>query len=350
MKFSIFDHLDKRDEPLAKTYEDRLEFIRTAEELGFYCYHLAEHHGTPLGMAPSPGLFLAAAARETSKIKLGPLNYVLPLYHPVRLIEEICMLDNLTKGRLQIGLGRGVSPIEVGFFGVKGEDTREMYHEALSILMKGFTADRLDHDGKHYQIRNVPMEMRPVQLPHPPLWAGVGDENSQRFAVRNGINPVALGSVERVRKLVKFCREIWAEEKDSRERVTLKAEAPVIASARHILVAETDAEAETVARSAYQAWYGALSKLWAEQGMAVHTSVIYANYDEARSLGTVVAGSPATVREKLTQLIETCGFDFLIGEFTWGNLTHSQEIRSLKLFGTEVMPALAKLGGKVPVA
>ncbi len=345
MKFSIFDHLDRRDEPLAKTYEDRLEFIRAAEQFGFYCYHLAEHHGTPLGMAPAPSVFLAAAARETSKIKLGALNYVLPLYHPVRLIEEICMLDHLTGGRLQIGLGRGVSPIEVGFFGVRGEDTREIYHEALAVMMKGFSSDRLSHYGKHFRIDGMPMELRPAQRPHPPLWAGVGDENSQRFAVRNGINPVALGSVERVRKLVQFCRKVWDEEKDSPERITLQAGPPKISAARHILVADTDAEAQKLARNAYNHWYAALSKLWAERGMAVHTSVIYSDYDEAKTLGTVIAGSPRTVRDRLANLIDTCGFDYLICEFTWGNLTHRQEMKSLRLFGDEVMPSLAKLRG-----
>jgi alkanesulfonate monooxygenase SsuD/methylene tetrahydromethanopterin reductase-like flavin-dependent oxidoreductase (luciferase family) len=343
MKFSIFDHLDKRDEPLGKTYEDRLEFIRAAEQYGFHAYHLAEHHGTPLGMAPAPSVFLAAAARETQKIRLGALNYILPLYHPVRLVEEICMLDHLTGGRLQVGLGRGISPIEVGFFGVEGERSREIYHEALAVLIKGLTSDRLDHEGKHFTVRDMPMEMKPLQKPYPALWAGVGDEKSQRFAVRNGINPVALGSVERVRKLVQHCRKVWQEEQESPERITLAAAQPKIGAARHILVADTDADALKLGRTAYEHWYKSLSKLWAERGIPVHSSVIYANFDEAKTLGTVVVGSPRTVRDRLANLIDTCGFDYLLGEFTWGNLTHRQEMKSLRLFGTEVMPSLSRL-------
>ena len=118
MKFGIFDHLDIRNEPLSKTYDERLKLLRLADEAGFHAYHVAEHHGTPLGAAPSPSVYLAAAARETKRIRLGPLVYLLPLYHPLRLIEEICILDNLSDGRFELGVGRGISPIEIGFFGI----------------------------------------------------------------------------------------------------------------------------------------------------------------------------------------------------------------------------------------
>ena len=105
-----------------------LHLFQAAEAAGFRGYHLAEHHGTPLGAAPSPGIFLAALAQATSSIRIGPLVYLVPLYIPLRLIEEICMLDNLSKGRLEVGLGRGVSPIEVAFFGVDPDDAMEMFH------------------------------------------------------------------------------------------------------------------------------------------------------------------------------------------------------------------------------
>ena len=111
VQFGIFDHLDQRPEAPGKTFSDRIEFIKAAEAAEFRTYHLAEHHCTPLGMAPSPGIFLAAVARETSKIRLGPLVYLLPLYNPLRLIEEICMLDHLSNGRFEVGVGRGISPI-----------------------------------------------------------------------------------------------------------------------------------------------------------------------------------------------------------------------------------------------
>src|SRR5512132_315765 len=119
VEFGMFDWIDRRQQaPLGQLYEDRLRLLQAADAAGFFCYHLAEHHATPLGMAPSPSLFLTAAAQRTTHIRLGPLVYLLPLYDPLRLIEEVCMLDNLSNGRLELGVGRGVSPYELGYFGV----------------------------------------------------------------------------------------------------------------------------------------------------------------------------------------------------------------------------------------
>jgi alkanesulfonate monooxygenase SsuD/methylene tetrahydromethanopterin reductase-like flavin-dependent oxidoreductase (luciferase family) len=92
MRIGVFDHFDHAGVPLGQQFEERLRLVEAYDRLGFYAYHVAEHHGTPLGLAASPGIFLAAAAARTSRLRLGPLVYSLPLYHPVRLIEEVCML------------------------------------------------------------------------------------------------------------------------------------------------------------------------------------------------------------------------------------------------------------------
>ena len=117
MKFGVFDHLDRGDLPLKDFYRERLRLIEAYEQAGFYAYHLAEHHSTPLGMAPSPSVFLAAVAERTRRLRFGPLVYALPLHHPLRLIEEICMLDQMSGGRLEIGFGRGASPVETALYG-----------------------------------------------------------------------------------------------------------------------------------------------------------------------------------------------------------------------------------------
>src|SRR5262249_32221528 len=111
-QFGIFDHLERQpDLSLDQQYEERLELLAHVDALGFYGYHLAAHHNAPLCMAPSPTVFLAAAARHTKQLKLGALVYMVPFYHPLRLIEELCMLDHLSGGRLQIGVGRGITAI-----------------------------------------------------------------------------------------------------------------------------------------------------------------------------------------------------------------------------------------------
>jgi alkanesulfonate monooxygenase SsuD/methylene tetrahydromethanopterin reductase-like flavin-dependent oxidoreductase (luciferase family) len=168
--FGLFDWIDRGDAPLQQLYEERLRLLEAADAAGFFAYHLAEHHATPLGLASSPGLFLAAAAQRTRRIRLGPLVYLLPLYNPLRLVEEICMLDHLSGGRLEVGIGRGVSPYELQHFGVDEADARSMFDEALAVLVAGLTHERLTFAGRHLRYEDVPMELRPLQRPYPPLW------------------------------------------------------------------------------------------------------------------------------------------------------------------------------------
>ncbi len=116
--FGMFDHVDRSDEPLGALYEHRLKLVEAAEAAGFRTYHVAEHHATRLGMAPSPGIFLAAVAQRTRRIRFGPLVYLLPRYTPLRLIEEIAMLDQMSGGRFELGVGRGISPYELAYCGI----------------------------------------------------------------------------------------------------------------------------------------------------------------------------------------------------------------------------------------
>ncbi|HVB88689.1 MAG TPA: LLM class flavin-dependent oxidoreductase, partial [Beijerinckiaceae bacterium] len=95
MKVGLFDHVEASGAPLSTIFDERLKFAAAADDCGFYCLHVAEHHCTPLNMVPVPGVYLAALARATKRIHLGPLVYLLPLYSPLRLAEEICMLDHL---------------------------------------------------------------------------------------------------------------------------------------------------------------------------------------------------------------------------------------------------------------
>src|SRR5438477_11827609 len=127
LAFRLSDWVDRGAAPLAQLYEERLSLVEAADAAGFLGYHVAEHHATPLGMAPSPSLFLAAATQRTRRIRLGPLVYLLPLYNPVRLLQEVCMLDHLSRGRLELGVGRGASPHELALYGVDAAETRAMF-------------------------------------------------------------------------------------------------------------------------------------------------------------------------------------------------------------------------------
>jgi len=147
MEFGVFDHLDRNDLPLKDYYETRLQLIEAYERAGFYAYHLAEHHATPLGMAPSPSVLLAAVAQRTHRLRFGPLVYALPLHHPIRLIEEISMLDQLSGGRLEIGFGRGASPMEIALYGQDPAKAERIYGESLEIILEGLTTGAVDFHG-----------------------------------------------------------------------------------------------------------------------------------------------------------------------------------------------------------
>src|SRR6184192_864475 len=135
MQFGVFDHLDRNDLPLRGYYESRLAIAETYDRLGFYAYHIAEHHSTPLGMAASPSVFLAAVAQRTKRLRFGPLVYALPLYHPLRLLQEICMLDQMSGGRLDLGFGRGAAAAEIRFFDVDPAQTEQMYEQTVAFIM-----------------------------------------------------------------------------------------------------------------------------------------------------------------------------------------------------------------------
>ena len=129
MKFGIFDQVDDSGRPLNVQYEERMRLAELYDAAGFHCYHQSEHHATPLSMAPSQSVFLAAMSQRTKRIKLSPLVYLLPIHHPLRLAEEICMLDHLSNGRLEFGIGRGASPHEIEALGVPADSAGAAYAE-----------------------------------------------------------------------------------------------------------------------------------------------------------------------------------------------------------------------------
>ena len=338
MEFGLFDHLDRNDQPDAQLYEDRINIIQAAEDAGFRGYHQAEHHMTPLGLSPSPSVFLSAVAQRTSRIRLGPLVYLLPLYHPLRLIEEICMLDQMSGGRLELGVGAGVSPYEVGYYGI-GDDKHSVYRETLEILVKGLTTRRLDHHGEHFQFKNVPMILEPVQRPMPPLWAGVGSEEGMIFAARHGMNALGLGPTARIKGVVAFYKDAWSEYANDPMRALSPNETPKVGALRQIHIAETDELAWAEAEPAYQRWYDSLNWLWKEHGVSVSANLA-GDLRTGVENGAVIIGTPDTVREAIAAEREATGYNYAVLQFAFGTLTVEQTTRAINLFASEVMPAL----------
>ena len=327
VSFGLFDHLDKRPEQVKTTFKDRIELICAAEEAGFRTYHLAEHHSTPLGMGPSPGVFLAAVAQATTQIRLGPLVYLLPLYEPLRLIEEICMLDHLSDGRFEVGVGRGVSPIELGFFGVDADRANEIANESLAIIKMGLQNDRLDFQGKYYQYDNVPLSIAPLQA-EIPFWAASMSPEGLEKAAKNQMHSALLGSCDMVADAVATYRE----------NVPPSAEQRLQGMLRLIVVADTEQKAEGLAREALADWFSKLTKLWKEYNVEAPMIGALGDYDTARRIGALVVGTAEQVSDSLMQQIEQTDVNYILAQMAFGNLPHRDEMRSLQLFAEQVMP------------
>jgi alkanesulfonate monooxygenase SsuD/methylene tetrahydromethanopterin reductase-like flavin-dependent oxidoreductase (luciferase family) len=289
-------------------------------------------------MAPSPSVYLSAVASRTGRLRFGPLVYLLPFYHPVRLVEEVCMLDQMSGGRLMVGVGRGVSPFESGFFGVNNSESEFRFAEALEVLVKGLTSDRLVHRGELYKIYNVPMELKPKQLPYPPLWYGLGSERGATTPARWGMNVVMLGPTDHLARVARRYREAWDEHRGAPERAASPVKEPLIGASRHIVVAETEAEAVRIGKPAYERWYRSLTTLAGSFGFRQLNAV--GDFEAARREGTVVAGTPAMVRDALAQQVAAIGVNYLVGQLAFGDMTHAEELRNLALFAAEVMPRL----------
>ena len=149
--FGIFDHIeDIPGTPTSQLLKDRLALVTTADEAGFAGYYFAEHHGSELCMAPNQETFLAAASQVTEQIRLGPMVKLLPLHHPVRLIEDMCVLDQLSGGRLDFGVGRGVAPIEHFWFGSTWNESKERFEDTLAIICDALATGEISSASSKY--------------------------------------------------------------------------------------------------------------------------------------------------------------------------------------------------------
>ncbi len=334
MDLGIFDHLDRRDVPVHEHYESRLRLLEKYDAAGFYSYHLAEHHATPLGLAPVPGIFLAAATQRTRRIRLGPCVYCLPLYDPLRLIEEVCMLDHLSRGRFDFGVGRGIVPYEMAYFDLHHLETEEIYEETLEIVLQGLTSETLEHQGTHYRYRKVPMVLRPFQQPHPPLWYGMGHAAGAEWAATNRVNVITNSPVDQSRPLFERYRDVWQRKHGGEFAAKL-------GMSRHVVVARSDAEAEAHARPTYATWYANLTKLWRDFGALPFRFA--RDFDEARQRGVAIAGTPARVREEIERQVAASGCNYFVCRMMFGDMTEAAAGASIDLFAAEVMPHLAAL-------
>jgi alkanesulfonate monooxygenase SsuD/methylene tetrahydromethanopterin reductase-like flavin-dependent oxidoreductase (luciferase family) len=344
--FGLFDWVDAdgvRD--VGQLYRERLDLLADAESQGFDIYHLAEHHGTPLGLVPSPSVFLAAAAMRTTRIRLCPLVYVLPLYHPARLAEEIAMLDQLSGGRLEVGFGKGGNPYELLPCGIEPGDAQRRYDEVFASVMQALESGTIGATGTAPDSAEMPLRTR--QVPCPPIWYPTSNPLSVPPLGKRGINTILGFSFRsptmeqtRLRREEYFAGVADAPPGTAMGGASVRT--PRFGIMRNIYVGESDREARERCAEAMEVFYEQFTTLWRRHGDDRFTEP--QDFDRAIDEGRVIAGSAATVRAKLTDMLQASGWNHFAGAFAFGSLSYAEAHSSLARFGQEVAPALRGLG------
>ena len=355
MRFGIFDHMELGTHGLARLYEERLRMLEYADAAGFWCYHKAEHHFTPLDAAPSSTVFLAAASQRTERIRLGSLVMLLPFYEPLRFIEEICMLDHLCGGRLEVGVGKGISPAEHALWGHDPATARERFEEAFEVVRIGLSArsekveastataigaagiepaaDRYLRTGS---ADGVPRPLGTLQKPRPGFWY----PGNVEYAGRHRLHTITAGPPQAlVRAEEVFRKGLEQPESDWNPGVA----EPIIGAQAHIYLAADPEAAVTRVRQAWTAYHRNLTKLWRECNVSIEgiDPTFGGRFEVAMQVGALLAGSPDAAVKHIDSVLANTGIDYMTFAFGWGDLTHDEIMESMGLFAEEVMPEFA---------
>ena len=318
-------------------FEEGVDQIRFSEEMGFDFCLIAEHHFSNYGNSPSPMLQALYVGQRVPRLKIATLVLVLPIWQPLRLAEEIAVVDNLIDGRLICGVGRGYQPHELGRFGVTLEESRQRFHESLDVLIKAWTEDEsFTYNGDYVKIPDsVTVWPKPLQKPYPPLWIAGTSVETMKLAAERDMMPYTTGLLGSAGVSSHLTSLVQA-------RLALgKPVADVEVGMQCIThVAETDDEAR--AQLAHARWQNragrALNRLEVTNGR-VAAGPFEGELDDDDFLDRLYFGSPDTVIEKFKRAAEM-GVTHVSAWMMFGAIEHETLMRSIKLMGERVIPAL----------
>ena len=345
-----------------------------AEELGFEAMWLGEHHFGPYGIGdlPNPILLGADLAARTYRIRIGQMANIAPWWHPIRLAEDLAILDNLTEGRIEVGFGRGIWPYEGPQFHAnadprKDAENRELFRETIEVVRKIWSDEYFSHQGENYsfpadntvfshpsyppdpawqdgeRVTRLRVTPRPYQKPHPPLWMTVSTDRSVTTAAELGLKacywqPPPL----RIRQRM----ELYAEVRSKLEGrpFSLGEDQAVMRStyvASSMEDARRDAEAGIMSGFIFNDPFRG-RQVFTNPGEELNDDVrLDWDFLEPR---TLLVGSPDHVAEKIQELREVCSLDCLLVEFAHGGIPQRKILRNLENFATRVMPRFTGAG------
>jgi alkanesulfonate monooxygenase SsuD/methylene tetrahydromethanopterin reductase-like flavin-dependent oxidoreductase (luciferase family) len=349
MKLAIWSTSAKSE---GSTYQElfrrKLDEVELAERIGIDAIWFLEHHLIPTSPTPSPNLLIAAASQRTRRIRFANMVNILPFRNPLLVAEEAAMLDNLTDGRLDMGLGRGLRPPEFEAFGVDQQQSREMFLEAFEIVRRVWADENFEHRGKYWTVRkDAPLSPPLVQRPHPPFLVSAQSEESLRWAARHDIPFAQIDSmIDQAERDQALYREVQVAHGH--------APAPRLYLMREIYVADSNeqarAEAEPYLLQYWELWnrYTQFTRggqlpdsydFWRRQAPMLHAMSL----DEIVANDMVILGSPETVANTILRLAGQLDLMGLAMIFKLGAMPYDTVERSMTLFGDEVMPRIRRV-------
>jgi alkanesulfonate monooxygenase SsuD/methylene tetrahydromethanopterin reductase-like flavin-dependent oxidoreductase (luciferase family) len=334
---------------------EELDEIVWAEELGFDRIWFTEHHFIEYGLSIDPAMLAAATAMRTERVRIGLAAAILPFHDPIRLAEQLAMVDIMSNGRLDVGVGRGNRPSEFAGYRIPQIESRERFEEVLAIMVKAWSEERFSFEGKFYRIPEVRVLPKPQQKPHPPLYmVCVGEDTIVKTAQRGipMLNSVLNGPTDvLIRNRDLYLKTLKADGRSAAEIAALMANWGV---SRQVYVARTDAQALEEAREAEMWYQQALRRFLVPDDISkAHPTLqpAFRAIDEKLSKvtwealvrETLMFGSPDTVSRKVQEMVDM-GVGEMMCWMNFGGLGYEKVRRSMELFSREVMPNFRQAG------
>lgn len=337
--YALPTYFEQLDGSIDDFYERMVSMLVDSERYGFASAWVNEHHFHPFGgMIPEPAVLLAAVAARTSTIRLGTSVALLPLRHPLASAEAYAMVDRLSGGRLEFGVGRGFVQHDYEAFGVPYEGAQQRLEEALDVILAAWSGGPVEHHGDHYAVDGVEVWPTPAQRPHPPIWAAAtSDPETFRWAGRRGFNLLTLlykRPLTETNEAIGWYRQAATDA--GIDPATLRV-------GSHIMVYcdETPGVAVEMARDAmerYSAQHRGARSLGARGAVPVAKGM---SVDEMIDHALLCVGTPSECASILARIENEVGLQSLDCGFSWGGLTPDAVDRSFRLFCEAVVPEFA---------
>ncbi len=321
----------ERRVPLQTVYARALERIEIMDRGGFDAVWLAEHHFNAFSVCPSVHMMGTLAAARTRRLRIGTAVSLAAFYHPLRLAEEVALLDVLSGGRVNWGAGRGFDRTEFEVFGVSAEESASRFREAVDVVLRAWNEERLTYDGRHFHFENVEVLPKPLQRPHPTVWVAASSEPAIEWAAEHGLS--ILMDPHSAHAEISRKRRLYGERLTASGFAWAAREIPI---ARLVAIGETQKEAREVARRGAR---------WIIDSYARHrhravlpfgsgpVRAAEAHPVERYLREVVIHGTPAEVVDRLAELREEMPREYLL----CAPLSHA----SFMLLADEVLPRVS---------